>query len=96
MSMTTLPFIPKKNQDLPDAFTVTFHFLSGKDKAFEAASIRRSEQFYELVTKDDLWAVIPIANVDWIEFDKRYSKVVAIREKESRDQMINKEVERKQ
>ena len=39
---------------------------------------------FEYVTKDDEWGFFPMANID-VTFDKRYSKIVALREKKAKE-----------
>jgi hypothetical protein len=45
--------------------------------------------YVEIATKDDKFVCIPFSSIECIEFDKRYSKVVAIR-KETMEKEMNK------
>jgi len=36
----------------------------------------------EYVTKDDVWGLIPVSSIKRLEFDKRFSQIIAMRQKE--------------
>lgn len=40
--------------------------------------------FLEYLTKEDLWGWIPISSIQRLEFDKDFSKIVAIKEERER------------
>ncbi len=80
------PFIPKDDQNLPDSYGMTIHFISGKTKEFELAQHRIDEKFQliEAWTIDDIHVWTPLTSIAYIEFDKNFSKLVAIREEHDR------------
>jgi len=53
----------------------------GKEESFEIASHRLNNGLFEFVTKDDIWNWIVMDNIKRIEFDKRFSKIIVIKEK---------------
>lgn len=77
-------FIPKQNQVLPDAYGITIAYVNGQKEAFEAAShnLNKDTNVFEFTTKDDLWSWVPLSSVQRLEFDKRFSKIIAEKEKE--------------
>lgn len=77
------PFIPKAYPDLPDNYGVKIVYASGNTESFEIASHRLNGGLFEFATKDDLWNWIPMSSVARVEFDKRFSKIMAIKEKEA-------------
>lgn len=111
--MTVRPFLPKDDQELPDSYTITIHYLDGrKPDEIEVASHRtidtvvvalRAEQlpdgtireipvlapapapFIELCLVGDLWSWVPMSSVKRIEFDKNFSKLVALKEKRAQE-----------
>lgn len=78
--MTLLPFLPKEHRDLPNHYGVTIQYITGTRETFELASHRVLEatKSLEFVTKDDCWNLVPLTGVQRIEFDKRFSKIIAI------------------
>lgn len=81
--MTNLPFVPKQDQDIPDSYSMIVHFNDGKKCEFDVASHRlvMESRMIEFVTKDDQWNWVPLIAVHRIEFDKRFSKIIAINNK---------------
>lgn len=79
--MSFLPF--KKEADLPDNYGVKLFYLNGNKDEFELASHRIDNELkmFEFVTKDDFWNWIPLSSIARVEFDKRFSKIVAEKEK---------------
>ena len=84
--MSVRPFVPKDDYELPDNYGMAIYFATGKKEEHELASHRMNERsgLFEFVTKDDIWNWVPMQNVLRVEFDKRFSKIVAIREKNGR------------
>ena len=78
------PYLKKSNQNLPDNYGVKIYYVTGKVETFELAShsFTKDSGLFEFTTKEDLWNWVPISSVQRIEFDKRFSEVMAIREKE--------------
>jgi len=74
-------FIPKQNNELPDAYGIKIIDIMGKEESFEIASHRLNNGLFEFVTKDDIWNWIVMDNIKRIEFDKRFSKIIVIKEK---------------
>lgn len=69
----------KQIEQLPDNYALVVHFIDGKSETFEAASHKLGPQILEIATSDDLWHWIQMANVKRIEFDRRFSKIIALR-----------------
>lgn len=78
------PFVPKQSPALPDAYSVTIKFVNGTSETFELASHRLKDGQFEFETRDDLWNWVPMSSVARIEFDKRFSQIMDIKEKEER------------
>lgn len=77
--MNILPFIPKDDHRLPDAYGITVNYIDGKSEQFEIASHRYNKDIFEFVTHDDVWHWIVPSALKRVEFDKRFSKMVAIK-----------------
>jgi hypothetical protein len=81
--MTVLPFIPKKDADVPDFYGMTVHLHSGKKLELEVVSHRLLETLQgclSYATRDDLLGLIPLTSISHITFDKQFSKLQAARE----------------
>lgn len=80
------PFIPKENPDLPDFYKVTISYVSGKTEELEVVShnLMKESGLIEFCQKDDLWSLVPISSVLRIAFCKDFSKIVALKEKDSK------------
>ncbi len=78
-------FLPKEDQELPDAYGITVMFVTGKREEYEVASHRIKDAVLEFVTSMDEWHLLPMSSVLELKFDKRFSKVVALREKRMKD-----------
>ena len=74
------PFIPKE-YDLPDAYGLKIFYVNGRVDEFEIAShnVLKEFQNLEFVTKEDVWNWVPLTSILRVEFDKRFSKIVAVR-----------------
>ena len=79
--MNVLPFIPKEDPQLPDAYGIHIWFIDGKEWQADVAqhTIKTTMNVLECVTKDDVWQIFPLSNIKRIEFDKRFSQIVAIK-----------------
>ena len=84
------PFIPKQDQELPDNYGVKICYVSLPCEEFEIASHRLNDGLFEFETKDDLWNWVPMTSVARIEFDKRFSKIMAVKEKRDRNKLDSK------
>lgn len=79
---TIKPFIPKDIEALPDAYTITIHYVDSKSETFEIAHHVLGEKVFEFVThSDDRWSWVQMTSVKRIEFDKRFSQIVALKVK---------------
>lgn len=80
--MTTLPFLPKDDQALPDNYGMIILYVNGKKEEFELAQHRLNTDsgIIEFVTKDDLWSWVPLSSIQRLEFDKRLSKIISVKE----------------
>jgi hypothetical protein len=74
-----MPFIKKDHNALPDTYGLTIYYLDGRKEDFELASHHLGEKIFEFCTKDDLHMWIPMTAVKRIEWDKRFSKIVAVK-----------------
>jgi hypothetical protein len=81
-----LPFIQKIFSDLPDNYAVVVKYVTGKEETLELASHNLNKELgiFEFVTKDDVWSWIPISSIQRLEFDKRFSKIMAIKEEDEK------------
>ena len=102
-----IPFIPKDDQELPDQYMMTVSFHSGSPLELEVASHRvldsirgpmgefiaaSAAPMLEYVTKDDVWGLIPVSSIKALVFDKRFSRVMELRQKR-RVELVNVPVE---
>ena len=80
--MNVSVFLPKQDQDLPDSYGIDVQYLVGKDESFEVAShkIIKDTRLLEIVTTDDVWHLIPLNSIRCLNFDKRFSKIIAIKQ----------------
>lgn len=88
--MNVRAFIPKDDQELPDHYGLTVFYIDGKSESFEIASHILADHSIEFVTRDDIWHRATMANIKRIEFDKRFSKIVALKEKAEADRAVQK------
>jgi len=80
--MTHKTFIPKEDPEIPDAFGMTIYYVTGKKEEFEVAERGPVDgDLISFVTKDDIWHLVVVQNVLRVEYDKRYSKLIAINQK---------------
>lgn len=84
--MTVLPFIQKENGGLPDSYGAKIFYVTGKQDEFELAShtLIQATGMIELVTEDDRFHLIPFSSIQRLEFDKRFSKIVALKQQETK------------
>lgn len=84
--MVSPAILAKEHQDIPDSFIMKIHYVTGKMEEFEVSERGGVELgAITFVTKDDIWHTVVIQNVLRIEYDKSYSKLVAIRQEEMRN-----------
>ncbi len=78
------PYLQKTNQNIPDNYGVKIYYVTGKVETFELAShtFTKDTGLFEFTTKEDLWNWVPMSSVQRIEFDKRFSEMMSIKEKE--------------
>ena len=86
-----MPFIKKDDDRLPDSYTITVLYLDGLKEDFEIAhhKIIEATNCLELVTKDDLWSLIPMTSIKKMMFDKNFSKIIALKQ----EQMLKQQQE---
>lgn len=88
-------FLKKKDQRLPDNYQITVYYLDGTSDTIEAAShcfVGPQNSVLEIATKDDTWENIYVSCIKKITYDKRFSKMIAIKEERERKK---KELEEK-
>jgi len=75
-------FIPKDDQRLPDFFTITVNYLTGRKETIEVSGLQVIKDFnmYEIWTREDTMKVILISAIESIDYDKEWSKIVRIKE----------------
>ena len=73
----------KEDNELPDSYGIKIIYVNSKSDYFDVASHRiiKETGTIEFVTKDDIWHIIPISSIQRMEFDRSFSKVVALRGK---------------
>ncbi len=81
--MNIKTFLPKENHDLPDNYGLKIFYVTGKSEEFEIAQHNLNKEcgMLEFATKDDLWNWVPLSSVLRIEYDKRLSQIIALRDK---------------
>lgn len=81
--MSIKTFIPKDHPDLPDNYSMKVQFTTGTEMELELASHHVDFQngILECRTKDDEIVWIRMTQVNSIQFDKRFSRVIEIRQK---------------
>ena len=79
-------FIPKDDQRLPDYYGVKIHYVTGKVDDLQIAShtFLKEIECLEFVTHEDLWYNVPVSSIVKLEFDKSFSKIVALREEQKK------------
>jgi hypothetical protein len=78
-----IPYIPKLDERVPDFYTITIHYHDGKKEDFEVVSHIVKNELFEVVTKEDRWNLWPITSIKKIEFDKEFSKIMAIKQEQN-------------
>ena len=78
-------FIPKDDSKLPDNYSVDVHYIDGHSDSFEIATHVIKEGILMFMTKEDFMNWIPLSAIKRVEFDKRWSKIIAINEKHEKD-----------
>ena len=75
--------MPKQDNDLPDTYGIKIFYVNGKVDDFQLAShnLNKELSILEFWSKDDLCSWVPLSSVQRVEFDKNFSKMVAIRSK---------------
>lgn len=74
-------FIPKQHNDLPDNYGLKIFFIDGHTEEHELASHSLNGGMFEFVTKDDIWNLVSVKSIKRMEFDRRFSKIVATKQK---------------
>ena len=79
--------LPKEDQALPDFFTLTVNYLTGRKEIIDVANFQYIEaiEMYEIWTKDNLMKVIPRNAIESIDYDKNWSKIIEIKAKLDRE-----------
>ena len=88
MNHQIAPFIPKEHSELPDQYGIKILYLTGGFEDVEVVKHRifPETQLMEYLTKEDQYELVPIASIKKIEFDKRFSKIVQLREEMNQKQ----------
>jgi hypothetical protein len=89
------PVLLKDDSAIPDAYGITVSYVTGKVDEIEAASHRLIDTvkdigktfgvmpspFFEIWKTDDTMMFVPVQSIAKIEFDRRFSKLVEIKNK---------------
>ena len=75
------PFLPKEDQRLPNSYGIKVFYVDGTAEEFNAAAHRpdHANGILEIWTSDDLCRWIFMPHVLKLQFDKNFSKMVAIK-----------------
>lgn len=81
------PFIPKEDNELPDYYSFTVYYATGKKDTFEVCMHRLDSKtgMLEFWTRNDECHWIVMQNVVDIAFDKNFSKIYAINNRKLRE-----------
>lgn len=86
----TKVFLPKEDQALPDYIGLKIHYVTGTMEEFKVASYQPVVNgVFEFWTEDDLCHWVMVENVKHFEWDKNFSKMVAIRNELKRKQDVS-------
>jgi len=71
----------KEHPDLPDYYKIDVHYFTGPVETFEIVShaMLKEVRAIEILTKDDIWHIIPLATVKKFSFNKDFSKIVELK-----------------
>jgi len=72
--------LPKDDQRLPDSYGIEIKYVTGRTDKLEIASHKLNDGLLEIWTHEDTkisW--IPIQNIERIEFDSRFTKMIEIK-----------------
>jgi hypothetical protein len=78
-------FIKKDNNNLPDFYVLNIEFITGKKEEIKIVShkfVGNNQDKVELITVEDEFILLPFSNIVSIKFDKNFSKIVELREKQ--------------
>lgn len=73
------PFIIKDDQRIPDAYGIKITYIDGKVEEYKGSHGYHND-IIGLCTFEDLWIDVPMGYVRKIEFDKDFSRLVAIKQ----------------
>ncbi len=84
------PFIKKQHPDIPDIYGITLFYLDGTKEELKIAShaFLKDTKFFEYVTEDDFWSVVPFDSLKKISFDKNFSKMLALKTAEQQKKEV--------
>lgn len=71
--------IAKQHDALPDAYGIKLFYIDGKTEELEAAQHRLTNGMLEVCSHEDIWSWVTLSNVKRLEFDKRFSKIIALK-----------------
>lgn len=91
--MQTSVLLKKDDQRLPDYFVLTVNFITGKHKKYNVAEMIYIEHLtddkgniltnnyntFRIWTFEDLFVEIPLASIESLEYDEKYTKIMNIR-----------------
>lgn len=97
-------FIPKDDAKLPDFFTVTVNYLTGRKEVIQVAEFNYVEKLlnpdgsivtdhydtFRLWTHDNKFKEIPRASVESIDYDENYTKIVMINRELAQKEAVKK------
>lgn len=78
-------YLKKDDQRLPDHYGLKVYYLDGKVDEFEVATHRLGPTVLEITTSEDQWNWLVVASIKRVEFDKRFSQIIALKEERLKD-----------
>ena len=86
--------IPKEDQRLPDCYGIKIKYVAGRTEQFEVGShtFLKETGILEFWTHEESkvsW--VPLASVERLEFDERFTKIMEIKAEHDRNQLDSKD-----
>lgn len=74
-------FIPKDDQRIPDFFTITINYLSGRKQKLDVVKCQYYKEIdgYEILSKDNLMKIVPNGSIECIDYDSNFTKLMEIK-----------------
>jgi len=82
------PFLKKDDNRMPNNYAMTVEYLDGSSDTFELASHHLGQNILEFITKDDIIHWVRLETIKKVNFDKRFSKIVHIKQEKEREAQL--------